>query len=107
MHRQQHFRVDMAAHREGAGAREINLDRLAGRLLRRVEAHCARSDIDLVQKFVFVRKQHGVAAGNRDLGDGKIPSLLCDSVNSSSGGGERYGKDEQKKKRDKKATASA
>ena len=70
----------MAADRKGAGARKIDVDRLAGRLLFRVEAHAARGDIDLVEEFVLVRKEKGVAASNRDLAEAEGASLLNDSV---------------------------
>ena len=72
--------MNMAADRKGAGARKIDLDRLAGRLLAGVKGHAARGDIDLVEEFILIRKKKNVAAADRDLADAEGPSLLNDSV---------------------------
>ncbi len=37
----------------------MNVDCLAGRLLVRVKGHAARGDIDLVEEFIFIRKEKG------------------------------------------------
>src|ERR1043166_8709195 len=86
--------MNMAADRKGAGARKSDVDCLAGGLLFRVEAHAARGDIDLVEEFVLVRKEKGVAASNRDLAEAEGASLLNDSVRRG-GARELRGHDEQ------------
>ena len=70
VHDQQHLWVNMAADRKAARAGKIHLDRLARRLLVRIEAHVARVDIDLMEKFIVIGEQHSVAAGDRDLAGG-------------------------------------
>ena len=84
----------MAADRKGAGTWKIDVDCLARGLLFRVEAHAARGDIDLVEEFVLVRKEKGVAASDRDLADAKGASLLNDSVRRG-GARELGGRDKQ------------
>src|SRR5690242_16916803 len=86
--------MNMAADRKGAGTRKIDVDCLAGRLLVRVEGHPARGDIDLVEEFVLVRKEKGIAASDRDLADAEGASLLNDSVRRG-GAGELRACDEQ------------
>src|SRR5438552_15652501 len=76
----------MAAYREGAGARKINLDRLPRRLLRRIEGHVSRIDIELMEKFIVVGEQDGVASRDRDVADHEGPPLLGDSVHRGSAG---------------------
>ena len=85
--------MNMAADGEGAGAREINLDRLAGRLLVRVETHAARGDIDLMQGFVLVREENGVAGADHDLANGEGAVFLRDSVYRGGAGELRTGKE--------------
>ena len=58
----------------------MNVDCLAGRLLVRVKGHAARGDIDLVEEFIFIRKEKGVPSIDRDLADAEGASLLNDSV---------------------------
>src|SRR5207248_6103205 len=86
--------MNMAADGKGAGARKMNVDCLAGRLLVRVKSHAARGDIDLVEEFIFIRKEKGVPAIDRDLANADGASLLHDSVRR---GGTRdvRGRDEQ------------
>ena len=84
----------MAADAKGAGARKINVDCLAGRLLTGVKGHAARGDIDLVEEFIFVRKEKGVPAIDRDLANAEGPSLLNDSVRRG-GAGQLRARDEQ------------
>ena len=58
----------------------MNVDCLAGRLLAGVKGHPARGDIDLVEEFIFIRKEKGVPSIDRDLADAEGASLLNDSV---------------------------
>jgi hypothetical protein len=90
---QQHLRMDMAAHRERPRPRKINLDRLARRLLRGVERHVSRIDIDLMEEFVLVGKQNSVAPSDRDRGCCEVAAFLDDSVDR---GGAGKARDENK-----------
>lgn len=91
--------MNMTADGKGAGARKMNIDCLTGRLLVRVKGHAARGDIDLVEEFILVRKEKGVAAIDRDLADAEGASLLNDSVRRG-GAGEFRGRDEQQEGND-------
>ena len=88
--------MDVAAHRKGAGARKIDFDRLARRLLRRIERHVFRIDIDLVEEFILVGKQNRVAPGDRDVADREGAPFLDDSVHRDSAG-KTHDKHEQEK----------
>ena len=77
-------------------AREINLDRLPRRLLRRIEGHVSRIDIDLVEKFILVGELDGVASRDRDVADREGTPLLDDSVHRGSAG-KTHDKDEYEK----------
>ena len=83
MYPQEHLGVDMAADRKSPGARKLDLDRLAGRLLVRIEGHARRVDIDLVEKLVLVGKEQRVAARDCYLAHSKSASFLDDSVDGS------------------------
>ena len=77
----------------------MNVDCLAGRLLVRVKGHAARGDIDLVEEFIFIRKEKGVSAIDRDLADAEGASLLNDSVRRG-GARELRGRGEQQEGKD-------
>jgi len=77
----------------------MNVDCLAGRLLVRVKGHAARGDIDLVEEFIFIRKEKGVSAIDRDLADAEGASLLNDSVRRG-GARELRGRGEQQEGND-------
>src|SRR5437764_15353737 len=98
-HGQQHLGMNMAADGKGAGARKMNIDCLTGSLLVRVKGHAARGDIDLVEEFILVRKEKGVAAIDRDLADAEGASLLNDSVRRGGARELRGRKEQQEGKR--------
>ena len=96
-YRQQHFRVDMTAHRKGARMRKIDLDRLSPRLLRRIDRHVFRIDIDLVEIFIFIGEQDGVASRDRDVVLCEVAPFLGDSVHRGGAGKTRDERQHQEK----------
>jgi len=69
--------MNMATDGKFTGAREINLNGLARRLLARIECHTGGIHIDLMEKFVLVRKKNAVAGTERDLVARALPRLLA------------------------------
>jgi hypothetical protein len=93
----------MTAHRERPRARKIDLDRLARRLLRGVERHVFRIDVDLMEEFVLVGKQNRVAPGDRDRSCCEVAAFLDDSVDR---GGTGKARNENKDEKNYDAAAA-